>query len=307
MPAPAGRKADQPAWARAVGRFRQHLKLERNLSPHTVENYGRDLAMFFAHAGVDAVEQVATAHVSAFLQAQAEAGYDARTQARRLSALRTFFDFGVERLDLPASPADGIENPRLVKRLPQVLSIEEVERLIDAPGTDSPLGLRDRAIVEVLYGTGVRVSELCGLTLLDLDLQRLLIRVTGKGSKERLVPFGIATRDLLTEWLEAGRPPIVVKARQFTDRVFVNARGARISRVGVWKILKKAQVLAGVTKEVSPHKLRHSFATHLLQHGADLRTVQLLLGHENITTTEIYTHVTRDTLKRVVQDFHPRP
>ena len=292
---------------KAVTRFLQHLRLERNLSVHTVDSYGRDLAQFFARVEVDSLLDVKASDVSAFLQGQAEAGYDPRTQARRLSALRTFFDHLVDQGVLEGSPADGLENPRLPKRLPHVLSQDEVERLIDAPDATTPLGLRDRALIEMLYGTGVRVSELCGLTMTDLDLQRLLIRVTGKGSKERLVPFGIATRDLLTEWLEVGRPPLVVKARQFTDRVFVNARGARISRVGVWKILKKAQVLAGVTKEVSPHKLRHSFATHLLQHGADLRTVQLLLGHENITTTEIYTHVTRDTLKRVVQDFHPRP
>ncbi len=292
---------------KAVARFLQHLALERNLSPHTVDNYGRDLALFLAHAEPASLYDLSAASVSAFLQGQAEAGYDPRTQARRLSALRTFFDHLVEQGVLEASPADGLENPRLPKRLPHVLSLEEVERLIDAGDPATPLGLRDRAIVEVLYGTGVRVSELCGMTLQDLDLHRLLIRVTGKGSKERLVPYGVATRDVLGEWLEGGRPPIVVKARQHTDRVFVNARGARISRVGVWKILKRAQVLAGVTKEVSPHKLRHSFATHLLQHGADLRTVQLLLGHENITTTEIYTHVTRDTLKRVVQEHHPRP
>jgi len=292
---------------KAVKRFQQHLRLERNLSALTVENYVRDLNQFFVHAEVASLLDVTAAHVSAFLQGQAEAGYDPRTQARRLSALRTFFDFGVEHLNLEASPADGIENPRIPKRLPHVLSLEDVEALIDAPDPGTSLGLRDRAIIEMLYGTGVRVSEVCGLTMVDLDLQRLLIRVTGKGSKERLVPFGIATRDLLADWLEHGRPPIVVKARQYTDRVFVNARGARLSRVGAWKILKKAQVLAGVTKEVSPHKLRHSFATHLLQHGADLRTVQLLLGHENITTTEIYTHVTRDTLKRVVEELHPRP
>jgi len=292
---------------KAVKRFLQHLRLERNLSPHTVDSYGRDLAQFFQRVEIDDLLVVTAADVSAFLQGQAEAGYDPRTQARRLSALRTFFDWGVEHLNLEASPADGLENPRLPKRLPHVLSLDEVERLIDASDPGTPLGLRDRAIVEMLYGTGVRVSELCGLTLTDVDQHRLLVRVTGKGSKERLVPFGIATRDVLLEWLEGGRPPIVVKAPQFSDRVFVNARGARISRVGVWKILKRVQVLAGITKEVSPHKLRHSFATHLLQHGADLRTVQILLGHENITTTEIYTHVTRDTLKRVVDELHPRP
>jgi len=292
---------------KAVKRFLQHLRLERNLSPHTVDSYGRDLAQFFQRVEIDDLLVVTAADVSAFLQGQAEAGYDPRTQARRLSALRTFFDWGVEHLNLEASPADGLENPRLPKRLPHVLSLDEVERLIDASDPGTPLGLRDRAIVEMLYGTGMRVSELCGLTLTDVDQHRLLVRVTGKGSKERLVPFGIATRDVLLEWLEGGRPPIVVKAPQFSDRVFVNARGARISRVGVWKILKRVQVLAGITKEVSPHKLRHSFATHLLQHGADLRTVQILLGHENITTTEIYTHVTRDTLKRVVDELHPRP
>ena len=290
---------------RAVARFLSHISLERNLSRNTEMAYGRDLRDFFVFAKVEGLLDLSSAHVTAWLSSLASRGLDPRTQARRLSALRTFFAFLLESGLLEASPVDGIEGPNLPRRLPYVLSQEEIETLLDSPERTSALGIRDYAILVMLYATGVRVSELCGLTLGGLDRQRFVVRVLGKGNKERLVPFGLEMVEALDEWLPA-RLSLVTKNPVFTDRVFVNARGGPLSRVGAWKIVRKRALQAGISRDVSPHKLRHSFATHLLQNGADLRTVQLLLGHESISTTEIYTHVTRDTLRRVIREHHPR-
>lgn len=290
---------------RAVARFLSHLSLERNLSRNTELAYGRDLRDFFSYAKVESLLDLSSAHVAAWMSNLATRGLDPRTQARRLSALRTFFAYLLEAGIIEGSPADGIEGPKMPRRLPYVLSQEEIETLLDGPERVTPLGIRDYAILVMLYATGVRVSELCGLSLSGVDRQRFVVRVLGKGNKERLVPFGLEMSDALDDWLRA-RLTLVAKNPRFTDRVFVNARGGPISRVGVWKIVRKRALQAGISRDVSPHKLRHSFATHLLQNGADLRTVQLLLGHESISTTEIYTHVTRDTLRRVIREHHPR-
>jgi integrase/recombinase XerD len=291
---------------RAIERFLTHLRLERNLSPHTVDNYARDLRQFFGVIELRSVFDVSQPAVLDFTSWLARRGYDPRTQARRLSALRTFFDYLVEQEGLEASPVIGVEGPRLPRRLPRVLTLDEVEALIDAPNPETPLGVRDRALIEALYATGVRVSELVGLGLPDVHFQRMFLLVTGKGSKERFVPFGDETRELLEAWLLRGRPHLLRPRVAHQGRLFLNARGGPLTRVGVWKILQKHRLTAGLTKEVSPHKLRHSFATHLLEGGADLRTVQLLLGHENITTTEIYTHVTREKLRQMFEEHHPR-
>jgi integrase/recombinase XerD len=290
---------------RAVARFLSHLSLERNLSRNTELAYGRDLRDFFSFTEAASLFDLSSADVAAWLTNLASRGLDPRTQARRLSALRTFFAFLLESGIIEGSPVDGIEGPKMARRLPYVLSQEEIEALLDSPERVTPLGVRDYAMLVMLYATGVRVSELCGLSLGGLDRQRFVVRVLGKGNKERLVPFGLEMGEALDAWL-MDRLQLVAKNPRFTDRVFVNARGGPISRVGVWKIVRKRALQAGISRDVSPHKLRHSFATHLLQNGADLRTVQLLLGHESISTTEIYTHVTRDTLRRVIREHHPR-
>jgi integrase/recombinase XerD len=272
-----------------------------------VEAYSRDLCDFIEQSRVDDLLGVAFATITGYVRSLNARRYDARTQARHLSALRTFFTWLLETGALEVSPMDGVEGPKVPRRLPHVLSLEEVEALLDACDPETPLGLRDRALMEVLYSTGVRVSELIGLSTGDLDFQQGLMLVTGKGNKQRLVPFGDETDRVLKEYLSRGWRELVRKAGlKATDRLFVNARGRPITRQGVWKILKAYQLETGLVKELSPHKLRHSFATHLLQNGADLRSVQLLLGHENITTTEIYTHVSREKLKEVFRRYHPR-
>ena len=291
---------------RAIERFLTHLRLERNLSPHTIDNYARDLRQFFKVTRCASVFDVRQSSITDFASWLVRRGYDPRTQARRLSALRTFFEHLVEQGLLEASPVIGVEGPRLPRRLPRVLNLEEVEALIDAPDPETALGVRDQALIETLYATGIRVSELVGLGLPDVHFQRMFLLVTGKGSKERFVPFGEETRALLEAWLTRGRPHLLRPHTAHQGKLFLNARGGPLTRVGVWKILQKHRLSAGLTKEVSPHKLRHSFATHLLEGGADLRTVQLLLGHESITTTEIYTHVTREKLRQMFEEHHPR-
>ncbi|GKG92424.1 tyrosine recombinase XerC [Desulfovibrionaceae bacterium] len=289
-----------PAWL-------DYLLAQRGLSPRTVESYGQDLESFFlfeeelAQSGGSAPcpdEQEIFLYL-AWLRSRGNTG---RTLARRLSALRAFFAFAVEEGALKANPALLLENPKLPQHLPEVLSREEMEKLLALPDMDEKSGRRDRCMLEMLYAAGLRVSELCNLSVADLDLQRGLVRIFGKGAKERLVPLHDMIQALLDDYLRSWRPLFSPGGNQ----LFVNRSGRALSRQYIWKMVKKYTLLAGIRRAVSPHTFRHSFATHLLEGGADLRAVQLLLGHADISATEIYTHVQAERLRGIHHQFHPR-
>ena len=289
-----------PAWL-------DYLLAQRGLSPRTVESYGQDLESVFlfeeelAQSGGSAScpdEQEIFLYL-AWLRSRGNTG---RTLARRLSALRAFFAFAVEEGALKANPALLLENPKLPQHLPEVLSREEMEKLLALPDMDEKSGRRDRCMLEMLYAAGLRVSELCNLSVADLDLQRGLVRIFGKGAKERLVPLHDMIQALLDDYLRSWRPLFSPGGNQ----LFVNRSGRALSRQYIWKMVKKYTLLAGIRRAISPHTFRHSFATHLLEGGADLRAVQLLLGHADISATEIYTHVQAERLRGIHHQFHPR-
>jgi integrase/recombinase XerD len=287
--------------------FRDFLALEAGHSPNTVENYLRDLRRLveFATArGVDSPAALTRPLLREFVFALKDLGLSAATIRRHVSAVRTYFGFLLGEGLVREDPSDRLESPRLGRTLPETLSVGEVEALISAPSVDEPLGWRDRALLELGYGAGLRVSELCGLGLTDLVLSEGLVRVLGKGSKERLVPIGRSVLGALAVYLHTLRPALDRGASR--QRVFLNNRGQPLSRVGAWGIVKRAARRAGLTKTVTPHTLRHSFATHLLEGGADLRAVQEMLGHADLSTTQIYTHVDREYLRSVHRQFHPR-
>jgi len=243
--------------------------------------------------------------IRGFLAHLGEQHYSAATMARKIATLRSFYKWAERRGLADSNPMILIRTPRQGKRLPKAITIDQVEKLLAAPDDKEVLGLRDRAMLETLYSTGIRVSELVGITRNRLDLDGRAVTVSGKGNRERTVPFGRAAALALGEYLERGRAPLVRAGR--TDRVFVNARGESLSRMGFWKILRGHARGAGIGTRLHPHLLRHSFATHLLEGGADLRVVQELLGHASVTTTVIYTHLDRAYLKEVHRTFHPRP
>ncbi len=277
------------------------------LSPRTVDAYGRDLydyACFAARHGLASWQEASITFVDGYFAALQVRRLAAATVARRRSTLRGFHGFLVRTGQRSDDPVALLPSPRRERRLPHALTIDEVEALIHHPQGDAPLALRDRAMLELAYATGLRVSEMVGLPRSGLDLSGRSLIVTGKGDKQRLVPFGRAAASALQAWLERGRPQLAPHARH--DAVFVNARGGMLSRMGWWKVLQGHARGAGVTAHVHPHVLRHSFATHLLQGGADLRVVQELLGHANVTTTAIYTHLDRGYLREVHRQFHPR-
>lgn len=287
--------------------FRDYLALEAGHSPNTVENYLRDLRRLveFASArGIDGPGKITRPVLREFVFTLKDLGLSAATIRRHVSAIRTYFGFLLGEGAVREDPSDRLESPRLGRSLPETLSVPEIEALLAAPSIDEPLGWRDRALLELGYGAGLRVSELCGLGLTDLVLSEGLVRVLGKGSKERIVPIGRSVLGALSVYLHTLRPTLDRgKSRQ---RVFLNNRGQPLSRVGAWGIVKRAAGRAGLTKPVTPHTLRHSFATHLLEGGADLRAVQEMLGHADLSTTQIYTHVDRDYLRSVHRQYHPR-
>ena len=287
--------------------FRDHLGLEAGNSPNTVESYSRDLRRFVEYAAMKRVPGpggVSRPLLRDFLFTLKDLGLAPATIRRQVSALHTYFGFLVGEGALVDDPSDRLETPKRGRTLPDVLSVVEVESLLAAPTPDEPLGWRDRALLELGYGAGLRVSELCGLTVGDLLLSEGLVRVFGKGNKERLVPIGRKVVGAVSVYLNTLRPTLDRGGSQ--GRVLLNARGAPLSRVGAWGILKRLTRRAGITKRVTPHTLRHSFATHLLEGGADLRAVQEMLGHADLSTTQIYTHVDRDYLRKVHQRYHPR-
>jgi integrase/recombinase XerD len=288
--------------------FLDELRTGRRLSPHTLDAYARDLADYEAFArrhGLSDWSEASAELVDGYLASLLKRGLAGSTVARRRSALRGFHAF-LSRTGLSGDdPFALLPGSRGERRLPHALAIDDVERLLAQPAGDRPLALRDRAMLELAYASGLRVSEVCALERRGLDLAGSTVSVTGKGRRERAVPFGRAAARALREYLARGRPVLCARARH--DLVFANARGGRLSRMGFWKILRGHARAAGLAARVHPHALRHSFATHLLTGGADLRVVQELLGHASVTTTAIYTHLDRGYLREVHRTFHPRP
>jgi integrase/recombinase XerD len=287
--------------------FRDYLALEAGGSRHTVENYLRDLRRFVEFSGPRGAAgpgEVTRTLLRDFVFALKDLGLSPATIRRQVSALHTYFNFLIGEGLLSADPSDRLETPKTWRTLPEVLTVPEVERLLAAPSLDDPLAWRDRALLELGYGAGLRVTELCTLTLGDLLLSEGLVRVFGKGGKERLVPIGRKVIGAVSVYLNTTRAGL--DRGKSAGRVLLNARGTPLSRVGAWGILKRVAGRAGITKRVSPHTLRHSFATHLLEGGADLRAVQEMLGHVDLSTTQIYTHVDREYLRGVHKRFHPR-
>jgi len=297
--------AERP-WQRRLELWLDRLAVERGLSPHTVAAYRRDLGRLGAWLdgqGGEDLERANPAALAEHLRWLARRAISPRSVRRALAAMRGFYDDLVDAGERPDNPVQHLESPRLWKRLPHVLAEEEVERLLAAPDAATPAGRRDRAMLELLYASGLRVSELVGLRLPQLDLYGGFVLAFGKGAKERVVPVGEAAERRLRDYLESVRPQLA-KGRH--DVVFVNLRGAPMTRQGFWKILKAHGRAAGIQARLSPHVLRHSFATHLLEHGADLRAVQAMLGHADISTTEIYTHIHQERLRGLYDRFHPR-
>ena len=289
----------------SIDAFIDAIWLEEGLSKNTLSAYRRDLSLYgrwLAGQG-KAIEATAESDLNAYFAAR-HLRTRATTANRRLTVFKRYFRWALRERLIVADPTLKLQSARQALRVPKTLSEAQVESLLAAPDVDTPLGLRDRAMLELMYASGLRVSELVGLKLFNLGLNEGVLRVLGKGSKERLVPFGQIARDWITRFLAEARPAIL--AGQQTDDLFVTARGRGMSRVMFWMIVKKQALAAGIHSPLSPHTLRHAFATHLLNHGADLRAVQMLLGHADISTTTIYTHVARERLKSLHAQHHPR-
>ncbi len=280
--------------------------MDRRLAANSVESYARDLARLAAHAaGADTgLERLTRPQLEAFVRGLLSGGLSPRSAARVVAAVRGFYRYLVREGSLPASPAEDLQGARPWPALPKHLSSDEVDRLIERPDISTPLGLRDRAMIEVLYATGLRVSELVGLRARDVSLSGGYLTCTGKGGRQRLVPLGDRAVSCLRQYQARARPELARPSSP--PRLFLNARGGALTRVGFWKLLKGYARQAGLTGKVSPHVLRHSFATHLLEHGADLRAIQLMLGHADVSTTQIYTHVHEARMRAVYDRFHPR-
>ncbi|WP_426731319.1 site-specific tyrosine recombinase XerD [Myxococcus faecalis] len=287
--------------------FIAFIRAERGLSGKTVDAYAADLTAYFEDLrgrGVDDVTRARQEDVTAHLSALTKGGLGKRSQARHLAALRGFHRFLVAERLADKDPTEDVDTPRSARKLPSFLTLEEVEQLLAAPDEGSPAGLRDKAMLEVLYATGLRVSELCGLGVNDVQLSAGYLVAKGKGAKERVVPLGRVAVEKVREYLANSRPAML--GRREARALFVTPRGAGFTRQGFWKLIKRYALKAGILKPLSPHKLRHSFATHLVERGADLRAVQQMLGHADLATTQIYTHVNSARLRSVYDEFHPR-
>jgi integrase/recombinase XerD len=295
--------------ATAIAAFLTHVRVEKGLSPNTVSAYRRDLLKFeeFGKKKKLTVESVSRDDLVDFLASLYRQKLESRTVARNLVTMRNFFRFTLVQELRMEDPSLNLESPKIRRSLPGYLRLEEVERLLAQPDDKQPLGLRDRAMLEVLYSTGLRVSELVGLRVMDIDRAAGCVRCIGKGNKERIVPIGKKAIALVERYLRDARPKLLGNAKQANvATLFINRRGGPLSRVGVWKILSAYGRQAGMRMGLTPHMLRHSFATHLLERGADLRSVQLMLGHSDISTTQIYTHVVEERLKQIYKAHHPR-
>ena len=291
-----------------VDAWLDHLRIERRRSPNTVDSYARDLELLrrFAAGRSQTLDTLDRHALEAFVRELMGRGLSPRSVARVVSSTRGFFRYLVVHRHVEANPADDLQPPRTWAALPKYLSVDEVDRLMTLPDVTTPKGLRDRAFIELLYATGLRVTELVSLGTTSLNLEAGYLTTFGKGSKERLVPIGDEAVAWVARYLREGRPQLL-RGRAAT-RLFVNARGGTaLSRLGVWKILKEYGTRAGLGRRLSPHVLRHSFATHLLDRGADLRAIQMMLGHSDLSTTQIYTHVLEARLRAIHERFHPRP
>jgi integrase/recombinase XerD len=291
----------------ALDLFLAHVRIEKGLAANSVEAYGRDLRRYLDHLermGVDGWERVGRSEIQAHLAELVRAGISARSQARALSAIRSLHALLFSEKLAPLDATDEVDSPRAGRRLPELLSHDEIAGLLAAPDPRSAAGRRDRAMLELLYATGLRVSELVSLGLNDVNLETRVLVARGKGNKERIVPIGAPAAEAVKAYL-AGARERLLRTRRSKD-LFVTPRGGRMTRQGFAKLLGRYARAAGIRRRISPHKLRHSFATHLLEGGADLRAVQEMLGHADVSTTQIYTHVDRSHAKRLYERFHPR-
>ncbi|HFQ91918.1 MAG TPA: site-specific tyrosine recombinase XerD [Chromatiales bacterium] len=307
VPAERGKASLAGADARLIERFLDALWAERGLSDATLSAYGADLkglALWLAAARGRTLDEAARGDLMDYLALRVGQKARVRSTARLLSSMRRFYRYLLREGLIGEDPSARIESPRLGRPLPDSLTEADIEALLAAPDTNSDIGLRDRAMLELMYATGLRVSELVALTLPRVNAHQGVVRVTGKGNKDRIVPLGEVAVEWLERYLEQSRP-VLMKGRQ-SDAVFVTRRGAAMTRQAFWYLIKRYAAEAGITRHLSPHTLRHAFATHLLNHGADLRALQMLLGHSDLSTTQIYTHVARQRLKDVHAAHHPR-
>ena len=290
-----------------IDSFLTYLTAVKGLSKNTLESYGRDilkLAVFLEGKDITHIDQVGYKHILDFLTYLKEQGLNTRSTSRTLISVRQFFKFLLTEKFIESDPTFLIRTPKIKMGLPETLSLEDVEKLLSSPDESSPEGIRDKSMLEVLYATGIRVSELVELGLNDVNFDLGYIIAYGKGSKQRIVPIGEKAKIKLREYLDTSRPRLL-KSRT-SPHLFVTRLGRKMTRQGFWKIIKAYSRKSGLTKKISPHTLRHSFATHLLERGADLRAIQVMLGHSDISTTQIYTHIERERLKEVHKKYHPR-
>ncbi|RHW39423.1 site-specific tyrosine recombinase XerD [Lysinibacillus yapensis] len=293
----------------AILDYLHFLRVERQLSDNTLMSYRRDLESYVEHIhtqqALTSLNEVERTNILLHLETLRNTGISARTIARHISSIRSFHQFLLREKITEKDPTVHLEMPQIEQKLPKVLSIEEVEALIQAPDRNKPQGVRDMAMLELLYGTGMRISELIGLNLDDVHLTMGFVRVFGKGGKERIVPLGKNAIHAVNQYLQNARSTLQGTYPK-TEAFFINRRGKRLTRQGCWKLLKEHAANAKIQKEITPHILRHSFATHLIENGADLRAVQEMLGHADISTTQVYTHISKTRLSEVYKQFHPR-
>ncbi|WP_134683221.1 site-specific tyrosine recombinase XerD [Brevibacillus migulae] len=290
-----------------IDQFIHFLAVEKGLAANTLESYQRDMVAYTTYLrnhGVNEIHDSSRTHIIGYLLSLQEKGRATATLSRNMASIRAFYQFLVRDKHLDKDPSIHLETPKIEKRLPKVLSIEEVERLLEGPALHNPAGIRDKAMLELLYATGIRVSELVSLSIGDVNLEMGFVKCLGKGSKERIIPLGSMANQIVRQYIEAGRPKLLKQSHE--TALFLNHLGKQITRQGFWKIIKRYAEQVNIRTEITPHTLRHSFATHLLENGADLRSVQEMLGHADISTTQIYTHVTRTRIKDVYAKTHPR-
>ena len=291
-----------------IQEFSNYLRIEKRNSPHTVSAYRRDLSRFSAEFAGQKVDSVTTANIRDFLISLREQGLSPASVARSLSSIKSFFKYLCQDKQFQDNPAEILETPKRWRKLPDVLSSEDVDNLLNSPDLESVLGLRDKAMLEILYASGLRVSELINLQVSQLDMQVGYLRTLGKGSKERIVPIGAMAKRGVENYILNSRPALISSRKDGgkPEELFVTRRGRGMTRQGFWKLLKGYVTQANIRASVSPHTLRHAFATHLLERGADLRSVQQMLGHSDISTTQIYTHILGKRMLEIHQQFHPR-
>lgn len=289
-----------------VDQFISHLRVEKGLSDNTIQSYSSDLVKFLIYLEEKGLSPLEITRDDIITYMGIIKGIlSERSAARNLSSLKMFFRFMMSEGRIKENPVRLLESMKLPRKLPEILTPDEVDALLSQPDVSNSLGMRDKAMLELIYATGLRVSEIVNLRINNINLEAGYVRTLGKGSKERIIPMGEKAVEALNEYLSHGREALF--KRGGTPHIFLNSRGGSLSRQGFWKIIKKYGIMAGINKKITPHRLRHSFASHLLEGGADLRSVQIMLGHADISTTQIYTHVTRERLKQIHEKYHPRP